>query len=82
MRGEGQAVTNTKSINREATDSVRAAVQREDEKMERRQCRPCKVVMGPSTLPPCEGRGMGAEGKWTNNKDRARHTEKREERNV
>lgn len=33
-RGESQAVTNTKSINLGATDSIRAAVQREDEKME------------------------------------------------
>lgn len=45
-RGESQAVTNTKSINLGATDSVRAAVRREDEKMERRQSRLCKVVRG------------------------------------
>lgn len=54
-RGESQAVTNTESINLGATDSVRAAVRREDEKMARRQSRQCKVVMGPSTLHPCEG---------------------------
>ncbi len=54
-RGESQAVTNTKSINLGATDSVRAAVWREDEKMERRQSRQCKVVMRPGTLHPCEG---------------------------
>lgn len=35
-------MTNTKNINLGATDSVRAAARREDEKTERRQSRKCK----------------------------------------
>lgn len=53
-RGESQAVTNNRSINLGANDSVRAAVQREDEKVESWQSRQCQVVMGPSVLHPCE----------------------------
>lgn len=54
-RGESQAVTNSKSINLGANDSIRAAVQREDEKMEGWQSRQCRAAMGPSMLHPCEG---------------------------